>query len=244
MRPNKKPSNKNGNYYIYGRHAALAALKNPNRTILDVSCTEEFFSEHRVMLSKHKYKMLDNREISHLLPPGALHQGISLYTKPIALNHIEDVDLSSENAKVAILDQITDEHNVGAILRSAAAFGIKAIICTQDNSATESGVMAKIASGALEIVPLVKVVNMRSAIEDLMSKGFWVAGLDGSGNDVLSSDKLKGKIAIVLGAEGSGMRRLTKESCDFIARIPMEENSESINVSNAAAIAFYTIYRN
>jgi 23S rRNA (guanosine2251-2'-O)-methyltransferase len=230
---------KNSDYYIYGKHAAIAAMQNPNRTILSLFCSKEFLQENHAIVSKYKYKISTNQEIAQLLPRGSVHQGIALLVKPITLNHIQEVDLSDPLSKVVILDQITDEHNVGAIMRSASAFGIRAIIAAYDGSPEESGVMAKIASGGLEKVPFIRVVNIRSTIDALKKIGFWVIGLDGGGGENVSTKLLSGKAAIVLGSEGYGMRRLTKENCDLVLRIPIKEGSESINVSNAAAIAFY-----
>lgn len=227
------------NYYIYGKHPSLAALSNSKRKIIELHCNLEIFNSHRSLIECHKHNIVSNNQLNALLPKDATHQGIVLLVMPIALSSLASVDLSSEDSKVAILDQITDPHNLGAIMRSAAAFGIKAIIMTSDNSAEENGVVSKTASGALELVPIIRVVNLKAAIEFLKKQSFWIIGLDGSSKEYISSKALKGKIAIVLGAEGAGMRRLTMESCDLLLSIPICQAMESLNVSTAAAIVFY-----
>lgn len=242
MSRNKK-TQKNNFYYIYGKHAALSALTNHKRNVMSVMCTGDVFNANQAIIAQHSYKIVNNTMLNDVLPQGVTHQGIAVQTTPVALSDIGDLDLSSPNTKIAILDQITDEHNIGAIIRSAAAFGITAIILTYDNSPEESGVMAKIASGALETVQLVRVINLRAVIDELKKLHFWVVGFDGDGTTLLTTEQMKGKIAIILGAEGSGMRRLTKENCDIISRIPMFPGNESINVSNAAAIVFWEAYK-
>lgn len=226
-------------YYIYGKHPALAALCNPLRKVIEICCTQEIFAKHKDLIESFKYKIMTSQQLNSLLPKEATHQGIALLVLPIALNSLKDVDLSLPDTKIAILDQITDPHNIGAILRSAAAFGIKAIIMTNDNSAEESGVVAKTACGALELVPIIRVVNLKSAIELLKKQGFWIIGLDGNAKEFITSKALKGKVAMVLGAEGAGMRRLTTEACDLLVKIPINETMESLNVSTAASIVFY-----
>jgi len=244
-----KPLNKNKNsnnnklYYIYGKHPVISALKNPKRKIVELYCTEEIFNVHQELIEPHLYQIITNQYLNNLLPREASHQGIAVLTSSIAVD-LNSIDLSGDNIQIAILDQITDPHNIGAIMRSAAAFGIKAIIMTNDNAAEENGVMAKTSCGGIEIIPIVKVVNLRSTIETLKKKGFWILGFDGNANDFVSSKTLSGKIATIFGSEGAGMRRLTAESCDLLLKIPIESAMESINVSNAAAIVFYEAYKN
>ncbi|MES2214849.1 MAG: 23S rRNA (guanosine(2251)-2'-O)-methyltransferase RlmB [Pseudomonadota bacterium] len=226
-------------YYLYGTHPVLAALHNPNRQILEISCSENVYEQYKDIIGKHKYQIVTNAKLSGMLKADATHQGIAALVKCIAENDLQAIDLSDPNTKIAILDQITDIHNIGAIMRSAAGFGIKAIIMTHDNSPEENGAMAKAASGALEIVPLVRVTNLRSTIDLLKKQGFWIAGLDGEATQSIDQANLSGKIALILGAEGKGMRRLTLESCDMILSIPIQKSMESLNVSSAAAIVFY-----
>lgn len=227
------------NYYIYGRHPATAALSNPQRKIIEIHCTQEVFTKHKDLIESHKYKIATSQQLNSLVPKDATHQGIALLVAPIATSNLGDIDLNDPEAKIAILDQVTDPHNIGATLRSAAAFGIKAIIMTNDNSAEESGVVAKTACGALELVPIIRVVNLKSTIELLKKQGFWIIGLDGSAKEFVSKKVLSGKVAMVLGAEGSGMRRLTMEACDLLVKIPISETMESLNVSTAASIVFW-----
>ena len=178
-------------------------------------------------------------EISPLLPPGAVHQGIALKTAPL---HEPELDsIAGTASRIAILDQVTDPHNVGAILRSAAVFGLSSIVMTDRNSPPQSGVLAKSASGALEHVSICRVGNLARAMEKLGKQGFTLIGLDGDSSNELSALDLTGKIALVLGAEGAGLRRLTREYCDWLARLPASGPMRSLNVSNAAAVAFYEI---
>lgn len=237
-----KTPNVHKNYYIYGKHPSIAAIGNPKRTIIEILCTEDCFNEYKNYISPYKYSIVDNKFIKDTIPKDSLHQGIAVKTKPISTD-IDSLDLTEENTKIAILDQITDPHNVGAILRSAAAFGIRAIIITNDNSAEENGVMAKTSCGAIESVPIIKVTNLKSTINMLKKNGFWVIGLDGKAKKFLSPKTMSGKICIILGSEGTGMRRLTSESCDLLVKIPIDPSMESINVSNAAAIVFYEAYK-
>lgn len=227
------------NYYIYGKHPATATLSNPRRKIIEVHCTQEVFARHKDLIESRKYKIATSQQLNSLLPKDATHQGIAVFVAPVATSSLNDIDLSSPHAKIAILDQVTDPHNIGAILRSAAAFGIQAIIMTNDSSAEESGVIAKTACGALELVPIIRVVNLKSTIELLKKQGFWIIGLDGSAKEFLSRKALSGRVAMVLGAEGAGMRRLTTEACDLLVKIPISESMESLNVSTAASIVFY-----
>jgi 23S rRNA (guanosine2251-2'-O)-methyltransferase len=184
--------------------------------------------------------------IERLLPTGAVHQGIALLADSLPAVAIEDiVERAGAMAEAAlvILDQATDPHNVGAVLRSAAAFGASAVIVPDRRAPDITGVLAKAASGALETVPLVRVTNLARAMGLLKESGFWCVGLDPEAERTLAEARLSGKIVLVLGAEGEGMRRLTRETCDLLVRIPMAAGIGSLNVSNAAAIALYEIAR-
>ena len=186
-----------------------------------------------------------------------MHQGAALLCEPLprldlenAINRPLPNELAGgigerpQNRRVVlVLDQISDPHNVGAILRSAAAFGVSAVIVQDRHAPPESGVLAKAASGALDIVPYVQAVNIARALDELAELGFWRVALTGDGDQSLKDAVSEGDIAIVLGSEGSGLRRLVRERCDISATIPIDTQMESLNVSNAAAIALYEIRR-
>ena len=172
------------------------------------------------------------------VPRDAVHQGIVLEARPL-----EDVDLSDipDQGTVLVLDQITDPHNVGAILRTAAAFGVSALVTTERHAPDMTGVLAKSASGGLEHVPVVSVVNLSRALDSLGRRGFQLIGLDSDGTVPLETVRLDAAVALVLGAEGKGLRRLTRERCDVVARLDMPGVIKSLNVSNACAVALTTL---
>ena len=183
--------------------------------------------------------------ISRALPQGAVHQGIALLCDPLPDLNLEDVvALKPPGSRlVVVLDQVTDPHNEGAILRSAAAFGAAAVVVQDRHAPPESGVLAKAASGALDLVPRVTVVNIARTLERLGRLGFWRIALASDGDSSLSEAANQGDVALVLGAEGAGLRRLVREHCDVSAHIPIASEIGSLNVSNAAAIAFYELRR-
>jgi len=230
--------------YLFGKHATLAALANPMRKIKRVLVTKNAQAEMGKALSGVKNIALsEGHKLEGLLPPGSVHQGIVIECEPLAQPTLADWLKLKIGKPILLLDQVTDPHNVGAILRSAAAFGVGAIIATDRNAPQENGVMAKAASGALEIIPMIHVVNLVQAIEHLKKSEYWIAGLDGAAKQLISEAPLDAKTALVLGAEGAGLRRLTAEHCDFLVKIPMSPDMESLNVSNAAAVALYDLYR-
>ncbi len=227
-------------YYIYGKHACVAAISNKSRIIHKIFVTEE--NKNLVEDNdNHEIIISNSRDISFLLTRDAVHQGIAILVSPLHNNHLESARFS-DNTTLAILDQVTDPHNLGAIMRTAAAFGIRGIIIPSDNSPTEGPIIAKTSSGALETMPIYRVTNISSAIKWLKKQNFWVIGLDGGSDTIIKRELFKGKTCIVLGAEGKGIRRLTKENCDIITKIPIDVKMESLNVSNAASIAFYEAY--
>ncbi|MCC8372126.1 MAG: 23S rRNA (guanosine(2251)-2'-O)-methyltransferase RlmB [Rickettsia endosymbiont of Pseudomimeciton antennatum] len=226
-------------YYIYGKHPVFAALSNPKRHIQRVLCTEYIFNLNKNLISNHQYEITNTDSLTRLLGSNHNHQGIAANVKSIFFNHIEDIDITTANCKVAILDQVTDPQNIGAIIRSAASFGITAIILPTDNAPDENATIAKTASGALELVQIVKVTNLRWSIEYLKKHGFWIIGLDGNATQSLNTKIFSDKMAIILGSEDKGIRRLVKEQCDHLVKIPISSKVESLNVSNAAAILFY-----
>jgi 23S rRNA (guanosine2251-2'-O)-methyltransferase len=247
QRPSPKSPTSEGAFWLYGLHAARAALSNPRRKIRKAVLSERAQAELGLLLAKAK---ITNRteaspdNISRLLPPGAVHQGVALLCEPLADLDLEEAIASFPAPRlVAVLDQITDPHNEGAILRSAAAFGIAAVIVQDRHAAPESGALAKAASGGLDLIARIAVVNIARALEELGRLGFYRIALAADGDAGLREAAPKGDVAIVLGAEGSGLRRLVRERCDASAFIPMTGAMESLNVSNAAAIAFYELSR-
>lgn len=231
-------------YWIYGWHALEAALSNPRRKIRRL-LAQRGQEDRLAMLAKPGHprcEMLDARELERLLPREAVHQGVAAEVAPMPALSLEALLQGKGEGPVVVLDQVTDPHNVGAILRSALAFGARGVVVTDNHSPPESAVMAKAASGALEKVPLVRVTNLAQAMESLKKAGYWVAGLDGEAKQALHETRLDVKTALVLGAEGKGLRRLTAERCDLLVRLPMTPEMESLNVSNAAAIALYQLF--
>ena len=174
--------------------------------------------------------------IDQRLGPDAVHQGLLAEADPLPS---PDIDTLAQEGIVLVLDQITDPHNVGAIMRSAAAFAVKAIVTTARHSPEATGVLAKSASGALELVPLVTVQNLARALTEMNDQGFLTVGLDSQGGENLGAVALRQPLALVLGAEGKGLRQLTRETCSVVARLDMPGEIKSLNVSNAAVLALY-----
>lgn len=229
--------------YLFGNHAVLAALNNPMRKIKRVLVTKNTQAGLGKQLPSQNLSVVDGTRLDSLLPPGSVHQGIAVECEPLAQPSLSDWLELGIAKPILLLDQVSDPHNVGAILRSAAAFDAGGVVVTDRNAPQESGVMAKAASGALEIVPLITVVNLVQAMEAIKKAGYWIAGLDGTAKETISEARLDARTALVLGAEGAGLRRLTTEHCDFLVRLPMSGKMESLNVSNAAAVALYDLYR-
>jgi 23S rRNA (guanosine2251-2'-O)-methyltransferase len=233
-----------GPFWIYGFHAARAALANPVRKVRRGVLTPRGVAELGPQLLKSvQVETADNDAIGRLLPPGSVHQGVALFCDPLPDRDLEEVlaALPPGDRLVAVLDQVTDPHNEGAILRSAAAFGVAAVVVQERHGPPESGALAKAASGALDIVPRITVVNIARALEELGRLGFWRIALAGDGEAALGDAGKPGDLAIALGAEGTGLRRLVRERCDISAFIPIAGAMESLNVSNAAAVAFYEL---
>lgn len=243
--PHRRPEKAEN--WLYGLHAVQAALANPNRKSHRVVLTAraaEILGEK--LLGRVRVEPADADAISKLLPPGAVHQGVALSCDPLPTSNLDDVlgrDAGGRRRIVLVLDQLSDPHNVGAILRTAAAFGVTAVVVQDRHAPPHSGALAKAASGALEILPYVEVVNVARALDRLAEAGFWRVALAGDGEQTLAQAASGGDIALVLGSEGDGIRRLVRERCDTTAYIPIDEAMESLNVSNAAAIALYEIRR-
>lgn len=224
---------------MYGKHSVLAALNNANRTIETILCTQDVFDKEKELINKYKYEITSPNFITKILGQDQNHQGIIAKVGSIFSNNINEIDFTKTNCRITILDQITDAHNIGSIIRSAAGFGIDAIILSHDNSPDENGTIAKVASGALELVKIIKVTNLRTTMEYLKKEGFWIIGLDSNAEESINKQLFTNKIVLALGSEDHGMRRLTKETCDYIVKIPMANKVESLNVANSAAVAFY-----
>ena len=252
-RKDRRPANRSeagsGLVWLYGRHAGAAALANPERRIKRAFATKnaldwlktQNISETRIV------KIEDARPdaIDRLLPAGAVHQGLAVETSDLERARLKDVCLISDDRRpVVVLDQITDPQNIGAVFRSAAAFGARAAIVQERRTPPLSGALAKAAAGAVETLPCVKAVNIARALEALKDLGYHCAGLAGQSDTPISALPTDKPVAIVLGAEGAGLRQLVGETCDALYRIPIAREMESLNVSNAAAIALYEATRN
>ncbi|MCW5748605.1 MAG: 23S rRNA (guanosine(2251)-2'-O)-methyltransferase RlmB, partial [Alphaproteobacteria bacterium] len=233
----------------FGRHPVLAALANPERRIfrllLTAEAAERAAADLAALQSQPPQPEIVTRErIAERLPAGAVHQGFLAAVSPLPEAALEDlIAAAGPQALVVALDQVTDPHNVGAILRSAEAFGAAGVIVTERHAPEETGTLAKAASGALERLPLVRVVNLARALDQLKDAGFWVLGLDERADKTLADAPAGGRLVLALGAEGEGLRRLTLERCDLLLRLPMKGAMPSLNVSNAAAIALYELGR-
>src|SRR5215210_1388856 len=233
-----RDANPNAPVILYGWHTVAAALANPQRQIRKLLLTENAARrladeniESPVTPEIVRPALIDQR-----LGPDAVHQGLLAEAEPLPS---PDIDTLRPEGIVLVLDQITDPHNVGAIMRSAAAFAVKAIITTARHSPEATGVLAKAASGALELVPLVTVTNLARALTEMNDLGFMTVGLDSQGNENLGEVALRQKETLVLGAEGKGLRQLTRETCSVVARLDMPGEIKSLNVSNAAVLALY-----
>ncbi len=241
-----------GGLWLFGRHPVEAALENPQRTVRRLVGTTDALSALTQDLAHLPRGRLPNPEvmardqIERLLPQGAVHQGLALLAEPLDPLGLDDL-LALAHGKsdcvILLLDQVTDPHNVGAILRSAAAFGALAVVLPDRHAPEETGTLAKSASGALERMPMIRVTNLARAMEELKAANIWLAGLAGEAPQTLAAANLSGRIGLVLGSEGDGLRRLTRETCDLLVRLPMTGAVESLNVSNAAAVALYECVR-
>lgn len=235
----KNTQNQNG-LWLYGIHAVTAALANPARKCRRLLATTAALPN--LPAGTIAPEVVDRDTIDDVLPYGAVHQGLALLTADLTAQSIEDVAAYAETRKrtvVVVLDQVTDPQNIGATLRSAAAFGAYAVIVPDRNTPEATGAMAKAASGALETVPLIRPNNLVRALETLKSNGFWVVGLDMDAPVSLPEADLPDRCVLALGAEGRGLRRLTRETCDMMVRVPMSGQIESLNVSASAAVSLY-----
>lgn len=236
--------------WIYGRHAVRAALQNPARNHQRLLAMDKVAAELSEMGDERALlipEIVKRDDIDAVLPRDAVHQGVALLTTPLPNVALEDICenlATADHGIVVVLDRVTDPHNVGAVLRSSAVFGAAGVVVSERGAPETTGALAKSASGALEFVPLVRETNVARALDTLKKAGFWCAGLDETADTTLTQAKLTGKTALILGAEGDGLRRLVRERCDFLVRIPSLGPLSSLNVSNAAAVALYECARN
>lgn len=236
---------KSKDLWLYGMHPVSMALNNENRVIKELWLTATTADE--IEIPKHiPYRIVDRSQIETVVGRDAVHQGIAMKTQALNAYTIDDLLADTENddkALIVILDQVTDPHNIGAIMRSSVAFNAKAVIIPDAGAPEENGTLAKSASGAMELIPLIRVSNLARSMEAIKKSGFWCVGMDGYAKETLSAHTLPKKCAIVMGSEGDGLRRLTAENCDYMVKLPMNEAIESLNVSNACAIALYEYAR-
>ena len=230
---------------LFGRHPIELALKNPRRTIWELFYTKDALSG-LTLSPTIKAKCVDRPFLDSLVGRDTIHQGLVARVLPLTQPTLDEVLKKlkdKETALIMILDQITDPHNVGAILRSAVAFDADAVLVPEAGAPVEAGTLAKSASGALELIPFIRVSNLIRAMEKLKQADFWCIGLDGYAKDSIAGAKLPKRCAFVMGSEGDGMRRLTQENCDYSVKLPMNPVIESLNVSNAAALTLYEFRR-
>ncbi len=242
--PNK---NTKQSLILYGKHAVLSALNNPNRKISKILCTKENADLIRKASPQAAFTIVDRKEIDKILPHDAVHQGLAAYSSELPSASLEDIITQAdelEKCHILILDQVTDPQNIGAIIRSCVAFNTLALILQDKNSPSETGAMVKASAGTIEHLPICRVTNLSRAIEQLKKAGFWIIGMDGYATTTVDKMNKSGKTAIIMGSEGKGMRRLIEESCDSTIKLPMNEKVESLNVSTAAAIVLYEINKN
>jgi 23S rRNA (guanosine2251-2'-O)-methyltransferase len=243
-------------HWIYGRHAVRAALANPLRRWHALLALAPQEAEAQALVAGAlaprrgtgaPVRLLDRAGISAILPEAAVHQGLALAVEPLAEPDLDELlrRLAADSGRriVVALDRVADPHNVGAVLRSAAAFGAGAVLVARHGAPPVGGALAKAASGALERVPLVRVVNLARALDALKRAGFWICGLDEGAATPLVQLDLGQRVALVLGAEGGGMRPLVRTRCDHLARLPTLAAQPTLNVSSAAAVALYELVR-
>jgi 23S rRNA (guanosine2251-2'-O)-methyltransferase len=226
---------------FWGRHAVAAAIANPDRKLVRIWATREAAAAFDIPADV-PVTFAEAADLARHVPRDAPHQGIVAEVERLDELHLADLlDRAEDGRPLLVLDHVTDPHNVGAILRSAAAFDALGIVTQDRHAPPESGALAKAASGALETVPWVRVVNLARALDEIASAGFWRIGLVGEAEATLAAALGPPRVALVLGAEGEGMRHNVEAHCDALARLPIGDRMESLNVSNAAAIALYAV---
>lgn len=231
---------------IYGQHAVKAALSNPKRSLIHLYATQNAAHELAALTAARQLALsvCSPQELAAKLPPDAVHQGMVLQAEPLPQPTLDDLVVAGK--LLVVLDQVSDPRNVGAILRACAVFGAGGVIMTRHNSPPAAGTLAKTASGALEVVPLVEVANLARALEQLQKAGYLTIGLDERGTQLVSDVPRDRPIACVMGAEGKGLRRLTRETCDILTRLPVAEAADgeafaTLNVATATAVTLYAL---
>lgn len=240
-----------GGFWLWGRHPVLAAVANPRRRLLRLCAVDETAAELAAAAAaagvpRPPVERLERRALSAPLAADAPHQGFAALVRPLPPADLADLPAAlrdSADLLLVVLDQVTDPRNVGAVLRSAQAFGAAAVLVQDRHAPDESGALARAASGALEAVPLIRVTNIARTLRSLRDDGVRCLGLAGEAAATLGEVPLGGRIALVLGAEGAGLRRLVREACDTLLRIPISPGVESLNLSVAAAVALYACAR-
>lgn len=243
---NKRKNATDGALLIYGAHAVRAALQNPNRRLCKLHATQNAAQELQALCAQRQIEpqIAAPGDLARLLPPDAVHQGMVLETEALPPVSLEDAAASGK--LLILLDQVSDPRNVGAILRAAAVFGAGAVIVTRRNSPPPAGTLAKTAVGALEKVPLIEAANLARALETLHAAGYMSVGLDERGETLIGDVSRDRPLAVVMGAEGPGLRRLTRETCDLLARLPVAEDAAgeafaTLNVATATAVTLYAL---
>jgi 23S rRNA (guanosine2251-2'-O)-methyltransferase len=230
--------------WLYGYHAVAEALRNPARRVERLLATPAAAERLSRECPSARPEIADRAAIEAVLPAGAVHQGLALLAAALPVRAIEEIlPPPDADALIVMLDQVTDPQNVGAILRSSAAFGVRAVLVPRRHAPPVTGALAKAASGALEHVPLIEVGNLERALQTLKEAGFWCIGLDGAAEQAIDQPMPGGRLVLVMGAEGPGLRRLTAERCDLLVRLPTHGPIATLNVSNAAAVALYALAR-
>jgi 23S rRNA (guanosine2251-2'-O)-methyltransferase len=250
--PRNAESARGQGLWLYGLHAVSAALANParrcRRLVATVQAIESLHQSLGDDLGRDGDKTgnlpvttASRGEVGALLTDGAVHQGVAMEVSALPATALDTVSHPDATSRLVVLDRVNDPQNLGAVLRVAAAFEASAVIVPDRHAPGESGALAKAASGTLEIVPLVRVPNLAQALERLKQDGYWCIGMDGTATETIAQSRPAGATALVLGAEGAGLRRLTRERCDALARLPISDKVESLNLATAAAVALYAL---
>ncbi len=244
--PGRQGSGRSGSneLWLFGEHAVVAAIRNQRRTCHQLLASEDGMPRIRDAAAKRGLRItpMPNADIARRLPSAAAHQGVAMHVAPLPPLQLERViAIQPENSLLLALDQVTDPRNFGAILRSAVALGVGAVIVPERRSAELNGTAAKAASGAVDMVPIVEVVNLSRALQRLKEARFWITGLDAAGSTSIDEAAPAPRRVLVIGSEGDGMRRLTTETCDETLSIPIDRRIDSLNVSVAASLALYAL---